>query len=156
MEKFDKEKIKEMEKNIIKEKEINNINKSDINNKYIIEEIYITSPHKLVNTLNDKIEFYKSVNIKLKNIIKILKMNLTEKEKDYFKLEDEALKVKQELQKFTQMKNNEQIINQLIQYQSMKSIPVSQSCSNLKIQSNEFINKNNINNLNKTKNHKSS
>ena len=83
-------------------------------------------------------------------------MNLTEKEKDYFKLEDEALKAKQELQKFTQMKNNEQIINQLIQYQSMKSIPVSQSCSNLKIQSNEFNNKNNINNLNKTKNHKSS
>ena len=156
VEKFDKEKIKEMEKNIIKEKEINDINKSDINNKYIIEEIYITSPHKLVNTLNDKIEFYKSVNIKLKNIIKILKMNLTEKEKDYFKLEDEALKAKQELQKFTQMKNNEQIINQLIQYQSMKSIPVSQSCSNLKIQSNEFNNKNNINNLNKTKNHKSS
>ena len=154
----DKIKIKEVKDDINKEKEINDendIDKNNNDNNYIIEELIITSPHKLVNTLNDKIELYKSVNIKLKNIIKVLKMNLSEKEKDFIKLEDEAVKAKQELQKFTQMKNNEEIINQLIQYQSMKSIPVSQSCSNLKIQNNEFNNKN-INTLNKTKNNKSS
>ena len=38
------------------------------------------------------------------------------------------------------MKNNEDIINQLIHYQNMKSIPISQSCSNFKIQNNEFNN----------------
>ena len=154
----DKIKIKEVKDDINKEKEINDendIDKNNNDNNYIIEELIITSPHKLVNTLNDKIELYKSVNIKLKNIIKVLKMNLSEKEKDFIKLEDETIKAKQELQKFTQMKNNEEIINQLIQYQSMKSIPVSQSCSNLKIQNNEFNNKN-INTLNKTKNNKSS
>ena len=133
--------------------EENIINKNNLN-KYIIEEIYITSPHKVVNTLNDKVELYKSVNQKQKDLIHELKVNLSNKEKDYYKLEEEALKIKQELQKCTQMKNNEDIINQLIQYQSMKSLPISQSCSNFKIQNHEFNNKNNT--RNKTKKNKSS
>ena len=132
----------------------NNMNKDGCN-KYIIEEIYITSPCKVVNTLNDKLELYKSVNNKLKNLIHELKSNLLNKEKDFIKLEEEGLKMKQELQRFTQMKNNEEIISQLIQYQSMKSLPISQSCANLKIQNNEFNNKNN-NTRNKTKKNKSS
>ena len=110
----------------------NNLNKDDINS-YFIEEVYITSPHKVINSLNGKIELYKSINIKLKDLIKELKTNLTDKEKEYSKLEEDAIKMKQELQKFTQMKNNEEIINQLIQYQSMKSIPISQSCSDFKV-----------------------
>ena len=106
----------------------NNLNKDDINS-YFIEEVYITSPHKVINSLNGKIELYKSINIKLKDLIKELKTTLNDKEKEYSKLEEDAIKMKQELQKFTQMKNNEEIINQLIQYQSMKSIPIRQSCS---------------------------
>ena len=167
--KINKDKIKFLDKNIEQKNALNltnNINNNnDINNnnisnnelnKCFIEEIYVTSPHKVVNTLNDKVELYKSVNQKLKNLIHELKENLSNKEKEYNKLEEEALKIKQELQKCTQMKNNEDIINQLIQYQSMKSIPISQSCSNFKIQKNEF-NNNKINNTrNKTKKTRSS
>ena len=130
----------------------NNLNKDDINS-YFIEEVYITSPHKVINSLNGKIELYKSINIKLKDLIKELKTNLTDKEKEYSKLEEDAIKMKQELQKFTQMKNNEEIINQLIQYQSMKSIPISQSCSDFKVQNNDFNQKNT---RNKTKTRSSS
>ena len=130
----------------------NNLNKDELNS-YFIEEIYITSPHKVINSLNGKIELYKSINIKLKDLIKELKTTLNDKEKEYSKLEEDALKMKQELQKFTQMKNNEEIINQLIQYQSMKSIPISQSCSDFKVQNNDFNQKNT---RNKTKTRSSS
>ena len=130
----------------------NNLNKDELNS-YFIEEIYITSPHKVINSLNGKIELYKSINIKLKDLIKELKTTLNDKEKEYSKLEEDAIKMKQELQKFTQMKNNEEIINQLIQYQSMKSIPISQSCSDFKIQNNDFNQKNT---RNKTKTRSSS
>ena len=130
----------------------NNLNKDELNS-YFIEEIYITSPHKVINSLNGKIELYKSINIKLKDLIKELKTTLNDKEKEYSKLEEDAIKMKQELQKFTQMKNNEEIINQLIQYQSMKSIPISQSCSDFKVQNNDFNQKNT---RNKTKTRSSS
>ena len=128
----------------IEKKEINN----DIdeekdktsNYKYIIEEIYIVSPQQLINTLNDKIELYKDINTKLKNLINEFKTRLLNKDKEYLQLEEEVMHLKQELQKYTQIKNNEEIMNQLIQYQSMKSIPISQSYSN--------INFNNIKNKN--------
>ena len=167
--KINKKEIKMQEKNIdnngkiisdISESKItdennnnNNLNKDELNN-YVIEEVYITSPHKVINSLNGKIELYKSINIKLKDLIKELKSKLTDKEKEYSKLEEDAIKMKQELQKFTQMKNNEEIINQLIQYQSMKSIPISQSCSDFKVQNNDFNQKNNT--RNKTQNRSSS
>jgi len=140
------------ENKITDENNNNNLNKDELNN-YFIEEVYITSPHKVINNLNGKIELYKSINIKLKDLIKELKTNLTDKETEYSKLEEDAIKMKQELQKFTQMKNNEEIINQLIQYQSMKSIPISQSCSDFKIQNNDFNQKNT---RNKTKTRSSS
>ena len=128
----------------IEKKEINN----DIdeekdktsNYKYIIEEIYIVSPQQLINTLNDKIELYKDINTKLKNLINEFKTRLLNKDKEYLQLEEEVMHLKQELQKYTQIKNNEEIMNQLIQYQSMKPIPISQSYSN--------INFNNIKNKN--------
>ena len=143
--------LKEQNKNMklfidskIEKKEINN----DIdeekdktsNYKYIIEEIYIVSPQQLINTLNDKIELYKDINTKLKNLINEFKTRLLNKDKEYLQLEEEVMHLKQELQKYTQIKNNEEIMNQLIQYQSMKSIPISQSYSN--------INFNNIKNKN--------
>ena len=143
--------LKEKNKNLklfidskIEKKEINN----DIdeekdktsNYKYIIEEIYIVSPQQLINTLNDKIELYKDINTKLKNLINEFKTRLLNKDKEYLQLEEEVMHLKQELQKYTQIKNNEEIMNQLIQYQSMKSIPISQSYSN--------INFNNIKNKN--------
>ena len=143
--------LKEQNKNLklfidskIEKKEINN----DIdeekdktsNYKYIIEEIYIVSPQQLINTLNDKIELYKDINTKLKNLINEFKTRLLNKDKEYLQLEEEVMHLKQELQKYTQIKNNEEIMNQLIQYQSMKSIPISQSYSN--------INFNNIKNKN--------
>ena len=143
--------LKEKNKNLklfidskIEKKEINN----DIdeekdkasNYKYIIEEIYIVSPQQLINTLNDKIELYKDINTKLKNLINEFKSRLLNKDKEYLQLEEEVMNLKQELQKYTQIKNNEEIMNQLIQYQSMKSIPISQSYSN--------INFNNIKNKN--------
>ena len=119
----------------IKKNEINNneeIEKDNkINYKYIIEEIYVISPQQLINTLNDKIELYKDINIKLKNLIQEMKSRIVNKDKEYLKLEEELMNLRQELQKYTQMKNNEEIMNQLIQYQSMKSIPTSQSCSNI-------------------------
>ena len=119
----------------INKKEINNnkeIEKENkINYKYIIEEIYVISPQQLINTLNDKIELYKDINIKLKNLIQEMKSRIVNKDKEYLKLEEELMNLRQELQKYTQMKNNEEIMNQLIQYQSMKSIPTSQSCSNI-------------------------
>ena len=136
---INKNKIEEIKDNYIKNVKKENIG-NNINNKCFIEEIYITSPHKVVNNLNDKIELYKSVNQRLKILIKELKTNLSNKEKDYLKLEEESIKIKEELQKCNQMKNNEDIINQLIHYQNMKSIPISQSCSNFKIQNNEFNN----------------
>ena len=134
--------LKEQNKNLklfidskIKKNEINNneeIEKdSKINYKYIIEEIYVISPQQLINTLNDKIELYKDINIKLKNLIQEMKSRIVNKDKEYLKLEEELMNLRQELQKYTQMKNNEEIMNQLIQYQSMKSIPTSQSCSNI-------------------------
>ena len=143
--------LKEQNKNLklfidskIEKKEINN----DIdeekdkasNYKYIIEEIYIVSPQQLINTLNDKIELYKDINTKLKNLINEFKTRLLNKDKEYLQLEEEVMHLKQDLQKYTQIKNNEEIMNQLIQYQSMKSIPISQSYSN--------INFNNIKNKN--------
>ena len=125
-------------------------NEKDTNNKqntkYIIEEIYVISPEKIINTLNDKIELYKDINIKLKNLLQEMKSRLLTKGQDYLKLEEELSNLKQELQKQTQIKNNEEIMTQLIQYQSMKSIPTSQSCSNFN------INTNNINNILKNKN----
>ena len=134
--------LKEQNKNLklfidskINKKEINNnkeIEKENkINYKYIIEEIYVISPQQLINTLNDKIELYKDINIKLKNLIQEMKSRIVNKDKEYLKLEEELMNIRQELQKYTQMKNNEEIMNQLIQYQSMKSIPTSQSCSNI-------------------------
>ena len=95
-------------------------NSKNQNNKYIIEEIYVISPQKLINTLNDKIELYKDINIKLKNLIDEFKSRLLNKDKEYLQLEEEVMNLKQELQKYTQIKNNEEIMNQLIQYQSMK------------------------------------
>ena len=134
--------LKEQNKNlklfIDKKKKKNEINNNEeiekdnkINYKYIIEEIYVISPQQLINTLNDKIELYKDINIKLKNLIQEMKSRIVNKDKEYLKLEEELMNLRQELQKYTQMKNNEEIMNQLIQYQSMKSIPTSQSCSNI-------------------------
>ena len=136
--------LKEQNKNLksfidskIEKKEIKNEmdeeNSKNQNNKYIIEEIYVISPQKLINTLNDKIELYKDINIKLKNLIDEFKSRLLNKDKEYLQLEEEVMNLKQELQKYTQIKNNEEIMNQLIQYQSMKSIPISQSYSNINL-----------------------
>ena len=136
--------LKEKNKNLksfidskIEKKEIKNEmdeeNSKNQNNKYIIEEIYVISPQKLINTLNDKIELYKDINIKLKNLIDEFKSRLLNKDKEYLQLEEEVMNLKQELQKYTQIKNNEEIMNQLIQYQSMKSIPISQSYSNINL-----------------------
>ena len=118
---------KEIKNDIDEEKEKNS------NYKYIIEEIYTISPQQLINTLNDKIELYKDINIKLKNLINEFKSRLLNKDKEYLQLEEEVTNLKQELQKYTQIKNNEEIMNQLIQYQSMKSIPISQSYSNINL-----------------------
>ena len=136
--------LKEQNKNLksfidskIEKKEIKNEmdegNNKNQNNKYIIEEIYVISPQKLINTLNDKIELYKDINIKLKNLIDEFKSRLLNKDKEYLQLEEEVMNLKQELQKYTQIKNNEEIMNQLIQYQSMKSIPISHSYSNINL-----------------------
>ena len=136
--------LKEQNKNLksfidskIEKKEIKNEmdeeNSKNQNNKYIIEEIYVISPQILINTLNDKIELYKDINIKLKNLIDEFKSRLLNKDKEYLQLEEEVMNLKQELQKYTQIKNNEEIMNQLIQYQSMKSIPISHSYSNINL-----------------------
>ena len=136
--------IKEQNKNMksfiesnINKKEMNesveNENNKDLNNinyKYIIEEIYVISPRQIIITLNNKIELYKDINSKLKNIIQEMKSRLLSKDKAYLKLDEEISNLKLELQKQNQIKNNEEIINQLIQYQSMKSISTSKSCSN--------------------------
>ena len=118
---------KEINKNIENE---NNKDLNNINYKYIIEEIYVISPRQIINTLNNKIELYKDINSKLKNIIQEMKSRLLSKDKAYLKLDEEISNLKLELQKQNQIKNNEEIINQLIQYQSMKSISTSKSCSN--------------------------
>ena len=136
--------LKEQNKNLksfidskIEKKEIKNEmdeeNSKNQNNKYIIEEIYVISPQILINTLNEKIELYKDINIKLKNLIDEFKSRLLNKDKEYLQLEEEVMNLKQELQKYTQIKNNEEIMNQLIQYQSMKSIPISHSYSNINL-----------------------
>ena len=138
---------KEIKSNSENEKE----NKNDLNNsnnKYIIEEIYVISPRQLINTLNDKIELFRSTNTKLKDLIQEMKTRLTNKEKDYLKLEEELTSLKQELQNYSKIKNNEEIINQLIQYQSMKSLPVSQSCSNFNLNSYNYLKNKNRNTRN--------
>ena len=136
---------KEIKSNSENEKE----NKNDLNNsnnKYIIEEIYVISPRQLINTLNDKIELFRSTNTKLKDLIQEMKTRLTNKEKDYLKLEEELTSLKQELQNYSKIKNNEEIINQLIQYQSMKSLPISQSCTNFNFNNYNAIKNKNIRN----------
>ena len=137
---------KEIKSNSENEKE----NKNDLNNsnnKFIIEEIYVISPRQLINTLNDKIELFRSINSKLKDLIQEMKSRLSNKEKEYLKLEEESLNLKQELQKSNQIKNNEEIMNQLIQYQSMKSIPLSHSYSNINPSSLKNPNKNKKNHI---------
>ena len=131
----------------------NNDENINNNHKYIIEEIYVISPQKIVNTMNNKIEFYKDINMKYKNLIQELKSNLSTKEKENLKLEEEALSMKLQLQKYNQQKNNEDIINQLIQYQSMKSIPIiSHSCTNFNnIENKKFSNEKKISRNKKTK-----
>ena len=136
---------KEIKSNSENEKE----NKNDLNNsnnKYIIEEIYVISPRQLINTLNDKIELFRSTNTKLKDLIQEMKTRLTNKEKDYLKLEEELTSLKQELQNYSKIKNNEEIMNQLIQYQSMKSLPISQSCTNFNFNNYNAIKNKNIRN----------
>ena len=146
--------LKEQNKNLksfidskIEKKEIKNDideeNNKNQNNKYIIEEIYVISPQQIINTLNDKIELYKDINTKLKNLINKFKSRLSNKDKEYLQLEEEVMNLKQELQKYTQIKNNEEIMNQLIQYQSMKSIPISQSYSNINLHNLKNKNKRN-------------
>ena len=83
--------------------------------------------------MNEKIELYKDINIKLKNLIDEFKSRLLNKDKEYLQLEEEVMNLKQKLQKYTQIKNNEEIMNQLIQYQSMKSITISHSYSNINL-----------------------
>ena len=136
---------KEIKQDIEKENDNNIINNT--NNKYIIEEIYVISPQQLLNTLNDKTELYKDINFKLKNLLQEIKTRLLNKEKENLKLEEEMANLKQELQNVSKLKNNEEIINQLIQYQSMKSLPTSQSCSNFN--SKNFLKNKNRNTRNK-------
>ena len=136
---------KEIKQDIEKENDNNIINNT--NNKYIIEEIYVISPQQLLNTLNDKTELYKDINFKLKNLLQEIKTRLLNKEKENLKLEEEMANLKQELQNVSKLKNNEEIINQLIQYQSMKSLPTSQSCSNFN--SKNFLKNKNRKNRNK-------
>ena len=136
---------KEIKQDIEKENDNNIINNT--NNKYIIEEIYVISPQQLLNTLNDKTELYKDINFKLKNLLQEMKTRLLNKEKENLKLEEELTNLKQELQNVSKLKNNEEIINQLIQYQSMKSLPTSQSCSNFN--SKNFLKNKNRNTRNK-------
>ena len=127
-----------------KENENDNNILNNSNNKFIIEEIYVISPRQLINTLNDKIELFRSINIKLKELVQEMKTRLTNKENEYLKLEEEMNNLKQELQNYSKIKNNEEIMNQLIQYQSMKYLPISQSCSNF-----NFKNYNTLKNKNK-------
>ena len=129
-----------------KENENDNNILNNSNNKFIIEEIYVISPRQLINTLNDKIELFKSTNTKLKDLIQEMKTRLTNKEKDYLKLEEELTSLKQELQNYSKIKNNEEIMNQLIQYQSMKSLPISQSCTNFNFNNYNAIKNKNIKN----------
>ena len=129
-----------------------NVNNNNIlnntNEKYIIEEIYVISPQRLINTLNEKTELYKDINFKLKNLLQEMKTRLMNKEKENLKLEEELTNSKLELQNVSKMKNNQEIINQLIQYQSMKSLPVSQSCSNFNLNSYNYLKNKNRNTRN--------
>jgi len=126
----------------------NNNNLNNTNEKYIIEEIYVISPQRLINTLNEKTELYKDINFKLKNLLQEMKNRLTNKEKENLKLEEELTNSRLELQNVSKMKNNQEIINQLIQYQSMKSLPVSQSCSNFHLNSYNYLKNKNRNTRN--------
>jgi len=126
----------------------NNNNLNNTNEKYIIEEIYVISPQQLINTLNEKTELYKDINFKLKNLLQEMKTRLMNKEKENLKLEEELTNSKLELQNVSKMKNNQEIINQLIQYQSMKSLPVSQSCSNFNLNYYNYLKNKNRNTRN--------
>ena len=133
-----------------------NINENENNDnnkdKFVLEEICVIPPDKALNSLNSKIELYKSVNIKLKKIIKDLKEALSNKETEYLNLEENVSKMQKELEKCNRNKNNEEIINKLIQYQSMKKLPISQSCSNFNIQEKNFyFNEKNQKKLNNAK-----
>ena len=46
--------------------------------------------------MNDKIELYKDINIKLKNLIDEFKSRLLNKDKEYLQLEEEVMNLKQE------------------------------------------------------------
>ena len=116
----------------------NDNNDNNIKDKFVLEEICVIPPDKALNTLNSKIELYKSVNIKLKKIIKDLKETLTKKDNEYLTLEENLLKTQKELEKYSRNKNNEEVINKLIQYQSMKKLPISQSCSNFNMQEKNY------------------
>lgn len=79
-------------------------------------EIYVTSPGKIVNMLNDEIEMLREINSKLVSHITTFKQALNKKEKMLVDSEKQISKYKSELTLLKQEKTNTNIMNQLNQY----------------------------------------
>ena len=95
----------------IKNPTSNNSKKSSFGN-----EVYITSPGKIINKLNEEVEILREINAKLNTHIKTFKQALTKKEKMIQDSEKQLEKCKSELTVLKQEKTNNSIMNQLNQY----------------------------------------
>lgn len=82
----------------------------------IRDEIYVTSPGKIVNMLNDEVEMLREINSKLVSHITTFKQALNKKEKMLVDAEKQISKYKSELTVLKQEKTNTNIMNQLNQY----------------------------------------
>ena len=103
--------------NLIKEKENENNHLKQLSKKTASPgEIYITSPAKVVNKLNDELELLRSINSKLTSHIKTYKDALLKKEKVVKTLNAQLEKAKNELDLMKLDKTNSTIMTQLNQY----------------------------------------
>jgi len=147
-------------KNLVTEKEniIEILTKK--NNSHYKENsniIFITSPSKVLNKLNDNLIIYKEMNEKLIKQIKTLKLVYAKREKDLNHLETELIKYRKENSKLKLQKNNFEILSQLNQYYAMNSSFGKNTLSKTQViqhsqQTNDFISTlNSTKSLNKNK-----
>ena len=91
--------------NILKEKTKLNLLKNGL--IYGKNEIYVTSPNKVVNSMNDKLIVYKELNENLNKEIKTLKKELENYDKKFVQIQTENLKLRQEYKSYIFKTNKE-------------------------------------------------
>ena len=118
--------------NILKQKEsiikvLKNHKKKE-NEKH--EILYITSPSKVINRINDTLFTYKEINLKLTNHIKALKEALLRKNTELQNKTSKLYTLEKEIKELKLKSNNAKIISQLNILTGLNSSKINQSFSN--------------------------